>query len=61
MSKIYKVGIVFEFDPEGEHDFLFDEGDTQAEIEAEMIRLVNQDISNGIGEVEIVSIEEVED
>lgn len=57
---IYKVGIVFEFDPEGEHEDLF-EGMTKEDIEREMRRLVIQDISSGYGSVEIVSTEEVED
>ena len=33
MSKIYKVGVMFEFDPEGEHDFLFEDMDTDRMID----------------------------
>jgi hypothetical protein len=58
--KIYKVGVVFEFDPKGEHDFLF-EGMSKKEIEADMIRMATEDVYAGHGSVEIVSVEEVED
>lgn len=57
MSKIYKVGIVFEFDPEGEHDFLFEDM-TEDEIKASMMRMATEDIFNGNGSVEIVSVTE---
>lgn len=59
MSKIYKVGIVFEYDPEGEHDFLF-EGMTEEEMKIEMLRMANEDIGEGNGSVEIVSVTESE-
>lgn len=57
MPKIYKVGVVFEFDPEGEHDFLF-EGMTEEQIRKDMIRMATDDIYAGNGSVEIVSVEE---
>ena len=57
MGNIYKVGIEFEFEPDGEHDFLFEDM-SEADRIAEMVRLVNQDIfSNNIGTVRLLGIE----
>ena len=58
--KIYKVGSVFEFDPQGEHEDLF-EGMTEQEIIKSMLAMASEDLLNGHGSVGIVSIEEVED
>ena len=55
MSKIYKVGIIFEYEPDGEHDFLFEDMNENERV-AEMIRLVNEDISSGHGTVDVVEI-----
>jgi hypothetical protein len=44
MEKIYKVGLVFDFDPSGEHDFLFDEGMTEEQMILEMRRMVTNDV-----------------
>lgn len=60
MAQRYKVGIAFEFEPQGEHDFLF-EGMDKGEIKAHMIGLVTEDILNGNGMVEILSVEEYEE
>jgi hypothetical protein len=51
----YRVGVVFEYDPNGEHDFLFEDMDKK-EMMAEMIRLASEDISSGHGSVEILEI-----
>lgn len=62
MSKIYKVGVVFEFDPKGEHDFLF-EGMTKKEMIRSMISMVSEDLFrfSSSGEVErMIVVEEVE-
>ena len=55
MSKIYKVGIVFEYEPDGEHDFLFEDMNENERVE-EMLRLAGQDISQGFGSVSVVEI-----
>lgn len=60
MAKRYKVGIVFEFEPQGEHEDLF-EGMTQEEIERSMISMATEDIYNGNDSAEIVSVEEYEE
>lgn len=43
MGKVIKIGLVFEFDVEGEHDFLF-EGMTEDEVIANARRMVIDDI-----------------
>lgn len=62
MSKIYKVGVVFEFDPEGEHDFIF-EGMTKAEMIRSMTSMVIEDLFRFTASGEIarmINVEEVE-
>jgi hypothetical protein len=56
MGKIYKVGVVFEFDPEGEHEELF-EGESEEQMIRSMIRMAGEDINAGYGTVDIVSID----
>ena len=43
MAKIYRVVLAFEFDPEGEHDFLFEDMNEE-EMKADMLRMTTQDI-----------------
>lgn len=43
MSKRYRVGLMFEFDPEGEHDFLF-EGQNEEQMILSMKSMVSEDI-----------------
>jgi hypothetical protein len=43
MAKIYRVGLVFEFDPEGEHEDLF-EGKDEEQMIRSMKSLVSEDI-----------------
>jgi hypothetical protein len=43
MAKIYRVGLTFEFDPEGEHNFIF-EGMSEEDIKSNILRLATEDI-----------------
>jgi len=43
MAKIYRVGLMFEFDPEGEHEFIF-EGMNEEDIKSNILRLATEDI-----------------
>jgi hypothetical protein len=45
MAKIYRVGLVFEFDPEGDHADLF-EGKDEEQMIRSMKMLVSEDIVN---------------
>jgi hypothetical protein len=60
MAKIYKVGIVFEFDPSGEHEDLFEDM-TEEEMVRDMVRMVNEDVANGHGTVSVVEVVETPD
>lgn len=55
MPKIYKVGIVFEFDPEGEHEELF-EGESEEQMIRSMVRMAGEDINAGYGSVDVVEV-----
>jgi hypothetical protein len=52
MATIYKIGLSFEFDPYGEHDFLF-EGMNENEIEKYCRTLALEDIGNLVANGEI--------
>ncbi len=43
MSKVYRVGLFFEFEPEGEHEDLF-EGKDEEQMILSMKSLVSEDI-----------------
>jgi hypothetical protein len=43
MSKVYRVGLMFEFEPEGEHEDLF-EGKDEEQMIRSMKSLVSEDI-----------------
>ena len=43
MSKVYRVGLMFEFEPEGEHEDLF-EGQNEEQIIRSMKSMVSEDI-----------------
>lgn len=43
MAKIYRVGLIFEFDPEGEHNFIF-EGMSKEDIELRIRDMAVEDI-----------------
>lgn len=58
--KIYKVGSVFEFDPQGEHEDLF-EGMSEEQIIRSMLGMAQEDLLAGHGSVSVISVEEVED
>ena len=60
MAKIYKVGVVFEFDPSGEHEELFS-GETEEQMIRSMIRMVGEDINSGYGTVDVVEVVETPD
>ena len=60
MPKVYKVGIVFEFEPQGEHEDLFEDMN-EDQMVADMIRMVNQDIASGYGSVGVIAVEEVKE
>ncbi len=47
MSKIIRVGLAFEFDPEGEHDFIF-EGMDFDEIVKDATRMAIEDIYRAV-------------
>ena len=62
MSKIYKVGVTFEFDPKGEHDFLF-EGMSKEQMIRSMTSMVVEDLFrfSASGEIaRMINVEEVE-
>lgn len=42
MSKVYRVGIMFEFEPEGEHEELF-EGQNEEQMILSMKAMVSED------------------
>lgn len=64
MSKIYKVGLVFEFDPEGEHAEMFEDMDkTEEQLINYMKNLVCEDIDRYVKMNEVfdgLSVEIVE-
>lgn len=43
MSKVYRVGLMFEFEPEGEHEDLF-EGQNEEQMIRSMKAMVSEDI-----------------
>jgi|688.fasta_scaffold05142_27 hypothetical protein len=43
MSKVYRVGLMFEFEPEGEHEDLF-EGKDEEQMIRSMKAMVSEDI-----------------
>jgi hypothetical protein len=43
MSKVYRVGLMFEFEPEGEHEDLF-EGNDEEQMILRMKAMVSEDI-----------------
>jgi hypothetical protein len=53
MATIYKIGLSFEFDPDGEHDFLF-EGMNEAQIKKYACDMVAEDLGRYFysGEIE---------
>jgi hypothetical protein len=52
MKTLIRVGVMFEYDPSGEHDFLF-EGMTETETEKYCISLAMEDICNLVANGEI--------
>jgi hypothetical protein len=64
MSKVYKIGLVFNFEPEGEHADIFEEMDkTEEQLISYMKNLVCEDIDRFVkyNEVfEALSVEIVE-
>lgn len=62
MAKIYKVGVVFTFEPEGEHEDLFEDMNTE-EMVSYMNDMVVDDLFRYVASGEIarmISVEEIE-
>jgi hypothetical protein len=64
MSKVYKIGLVFNFEPEGEHADIFEEMDkTEEQLISYMKNLVCEDIDRFVKYNEVfesLSVEIVE-
>lgn len=43
MGKVYRIGLIFEFEPEGEHEELF-EGEDEEQMILSMKSMVSEDI-----------------